>query len=379
MVTYMLFAPLFGWLSDRYSRWRIITLGIVIWSVATWASGFATGFWSMLLFRCMVGVGEAAYGPAAPAILADMFPLRLRGKVIAIFYIAIPVGSALSFLVAGYIMKHFGWHDAFHLMLWPGLLLAAICLFMREPKRGEVEGGMVEKPRPPSWEDYKIILRTRSFVYCVLGMTAMTFVMGGIINWMPEYMLDREVAEGKAGQLDLKDTKQKEQALQPIGENMGIVIILSGLFSTIFGAWLADRLQKHYPGAYFYVSSVGMFLGFVFFLAVLFVPLAYAWYMVFLAVCCLFLNTGPTNTILANVVHPAMRQMAVAICILVIHTFGDVISPSIIGWLAETFGGLKQAFLMISGLIIVSGILWWMGGKYLQEDTEKAPTRINPH
>lgn len=376
MVTYMIFAPLFGWLGDRYSRWRIITVGIVLWSIATWASGFATGFWSMFFFRCLVGVGEAAYGPAAPAILADMFPLRLRGKVIGIFYIAIPVGSALSFLIAGFILEHYGWRNAFHFMLWPGLLLALICLFMREPKRGEVDGGMVTKPRPPSWADYKLILKTRSFVYCVLGMTAMTFVMGGIVNWMPEYMLDREVLEGKAGPLDIKDEGQREKALAPITQNMGIVIILSGLISTLFGAWLADRLQKRYSGAYFQVSSIGMYLGFGCFLAVLFLPLQFAWYAIFLSICCLFLNTGPTNTILANVVHPSMRQMAVAICILVIHTFGDVISPSIIGYLAETTGSLKNAFLIISGLIVVSGILWWMGAKYLEEDTRLAPTRI---
>jgi len=376
MVTYMIFAPLFGWLGDRYSRWRIVTVGIVLWSIATWASGFATGFWSMFFLRCLVGVGEAAYGPAAPAMLADMFPLRMRGKVIGIFYIAIPVGSALSFLVAGFILEHYGWRNAFHFMLWPGLLLALICLFMREPKRGEVDGGMVEKRRPPTWADYKLILKTRSFVYCVLGMTAMTFVMGGIVNWMPEYMLDREVTEGKAGPIDLKDEGQREKALAPITQNMGIVIILSGLFSTLFGAWLADRLQKRYSGAYFLVSSVGMFLGFGCFLAVLFLPLQFAWYAIFLSICCLFLNTGPTNTVLANVVHPSMRQMAVAICILVIHTFGDVISPSIIGLLAETTGSLREAFLIISGLIVVSGILWWLGAKYLDEDTRLAPTRI---
>lgn len=376
MVAYMLFAPLFGWLSDRYSRWKIVTLGIVLWSVATWASGYATGFWSMLFFRCLVGVGEAAYGPAAPAILADLFPIRMRGKVIAIFYIAIPVGSALSFLVAGYILQHFGWRDAFHFMLWPGLVLAGLCFFMREPRRGEAEGGMVEKRRPPSWADYKIILQTRSFVYCVLGMTAMTFVMGGIINWIPEYMLVRQVEDGMIDAAVLKDLRQKELALEPINKNMGIAIILSGLISTVLGALLADRLQKRFSGAYFLVSAVGMFLGFGCFLAVLFLPLQYVWYATFLSVCCLFLNTGPTNTILANVVHPAMRQMAVAICILVIHTFGDVISPSIIGWLAESFGGLRQSFLIISGLILVSGILWWLGARHLAEDTRLAPTRI---
>lgn len=376
MVTYMLFAIPFGWLSDRYSRWRIIILGLLVWSLATWASGLATGFWSMLLFRCLVGVGEAAYGPAAPAILADMFPLRLRGKVIAIFYIAIPVGSAVGFLVAGYILEHYGWQSAFHFMLWPGLVLAVICLFMREPKRGEVDGGVVEKPRPPSWPDYKLILSTRSFIYCVLGMTAMTFVMGGIIQWMPRYMLDREIAEGLVAQANPNDIGQTEKALAPINFNMGIVLSISGLFSTLFGAWLADRFQKRYSGAYFLVSSIGMFIGFICFLAVIFLPLQFAWYTIFLSVCCLFLNTGPTNTILANVVHPSMRQMGVAICILFIHTFGDVISPSIIGFLAQTTGSLKNAFLIISGLLVVSGILWWMGAKYLAEDTRLAPTRI---
>src|SRR5258708_22027108 len=87
MVTYMLTAPFFGWLSDRYSRWKLVGVGLVIWSLATGASGLATNFWTMLFFRCLVGVGEAAYGPAAPAILADLFPVKYRGKAITIFYI----------------------------------------------------------------------------------------------------------------------------------------------------------------------------------------------------------------------------------------------------------------------------------------------------
>jgi MFS family permease len=390
MVTYMLVAPIFGWLSDRYSRWKLVAIGITIWSFATFAGGFAVGFWSMLLCRCLVGVGEAAYGPAAPAILADLFPIKYRGKAIAVFYVAIPVGSALAYVVGGFIQQHWGWRYAFYFMLPPGLLMAILCFFMREPKRGEAEGKMVEKRRPPSLEDYKLILRTKSFIFCTLGMTAMTFALGGIVNWMPEYMLQRELGPSAliqtkdgisqltpAGESPEEKQKKREEALGPLNFKMGIIIVIAGLLSTLAGGWLADILRKRVHGAYFLVSGAGMFVGFGFFLSVLFSPLDWAWYFLFLAVFCLFLNTGPTNTILTNVIHPMMRQMAVALNIFIIHAFGDVISPTIIGWIAGPEENLHLGFLIVSGMILLSGVFWWLGGRYLQRDTELAPTRIH--
>ena len=97
----MLLSPVFGRLGDTWSRWGLVGIGVIVWSLASGASGLATGFWVLLVTRCFVGVGEAAYGPVAPAMLSDLYPERHRGKVMAWFYMAIPVGSALGFVIGG--------------------------------------------------------------------------------------------------------------------------------------------------------------------------------------------------------------------------------------------------------------------------------------
>jgi MFS family permease len=114
MVAYMVLAPLFGWLGDRTSRWLLAGVGVVLWSLATGASGLATGFVVLLLTRCCVGVGEAAYGPVAPGIISDLYPVSRRGSVLAWFYVAIPVGSALGFVIGGLVADTaWGWRGAF--------------------------------------------------------------------------------------------------------------------------------------------------------------------------------------------------------------------------------------------------------------------------
>src|SRR5437763_15852301 len=114
MVTYMAGAPLFGRLAERRSRWTLIGIGVILWSLASGASGLAATFFALLLTRCFVGIGEAAYGPVAPAMLSDLYPEERRGKVMAWFYLAIPVGSALGFVLGGEAADPaWGWRGAF--------------------------------------------------------------------------------------------------------------------------------------------------------------------------------------------------------------------------------------------------------------------------
>lgn len=375
MITYMITAPFFGWLSDRFSRWKLVGVGLVLWSIATGLSGMAHDFWTMLLFRCLVGVGEAAYGPAAPAILADLFPLKHRGKAITIFYIAIPVGSALGFVYGGEMQKLMGdWRWAFYCMVPPGLILAAFCFFMREPHRGEAEGEDFKPSTAPRWKNYYKIITNRSFMYCVLGMTAMTFAVGGITNWMPTYVYNRQLKEHpELIQHLAKDPEEaKTAALAQANTTFGTIVVVGSLLSTILGGLLADWLRARMKGSYFILSGVTMFFAFGFFLATIYSDFPHAWYFMFLTVFFVFANTGPTNTILANVIHPAMRQMAVAICILIIHSLGDVISPWIIGKVSGTEDHLDRGFLVVSAMIFVSGIIWCLGARHLERDTANA-------
>ena len=134
LVSYTLLSPIFGWFGDRSRRWLVVGIGVTIWSLASGASGLATGYVMLLLTRCLVGIGEAAYGPVAPSMLSDMYPVKIRGRIMAYFYLAIPVGSALGFVIGGQMAQHFGWREAFLITLL-GLIPAAICFFMREPPR----------------------------------------------------------------------------------------------------------------------------------------------------------------------------------------------------------------------------------------------------
>jgi len=374
MLTYMLGAPVFARLAEKRSRWRLVALGVVLWSLASGASGLAQTFVLLLLTRCCVGIGEAAYGPVAPAMIADMFPIRIRGKVMAWFYVAIPVGSALGYVLGGLVANsdigdwgggwlgigRESWRWAFYLVTLPGIALGALSLLMREPPRGESDGARPSKPAAVPWKDYRVMLRTPSYVLCTLGQTAMTFAIGGIAFWMPYYLEHRPGAPESSTVI------------------FGAITAVAGLTATLLGGMAGDRLRARFPGSYFLVSGTAMIVGFPIFLAALKAPFPWAiWVTVFFACFCLFFNTGPTNTILANVTHPSMRAAAFALNIFVIHALGDVISPVVIGFLNDWYGDMNKSFVVVGLMFLAAGILWLIGSRYLQRDTELAPTRLN--
>ncbi|MFM8270756.1 MAG: spinster family MFS transporter, partial [Gemmata sp.] len=190
LVTYMLVSPVFGWLDGRGARrWAILGVGVTVWSLASGASGFATGYWVLFATRCLVGIGEAAYAPVASAMLSDAYPARQRGAVLAGFNIAVPVGSAMGFGIGGVVADLTGdWRPAFW-FTFSGLILGALCFAKKElPRPARTTGA----DRPSYWAVLKLLARNRSFALCCAGMTAITFVTGGVAAWVPAYFFQRE-------------------------------------------------------------------------------------------------------------------------------------------------------------------------------------------
>ena len=346
LVSYMLSAPALGWLADRFSRWVIVGIAVAVWSLASGMSGLAATFGILMLTRVFVGIGEGGYGPAAPTILSDLFPLENRGRILAIFCAAIPVGSALGYLLGGLIKVHLDWRWAFYLMTPPGLILGALCFTQRDP-RGL--GTSLEKKRAATWADYMMLFRTPSYVINTFAQTAMTFALGGLAFWMAEYLRFRH---------------QVPSAIVIFGG----VTVVAGLTSTLLGGFLADRLRKRYPGSYFLVSGIGMLIAFPLFLGMLYTPFPIAWLFLFGAVFFVFFNTGPSNTALANVAMPSVRATAFALNILVIHALGDASAFFTFGFIAG-HTSMHIAFLVVSGMILLSGIIWLSGMKFLGHDT----------
>jgi MFS family permease len=355
-VTYMISAPILGLLADRISRWLIVGGAVILWSLASGASGLAATFAILFATRICVGIGEGGYGPAAPTILSDLFPIERRGRIMAIFYTAIPVGSALGYVIGGLIGAHLGWRWAFYLVTPPGLLLGLLCFWQRDP-RVAAHQLLQESPRR-RLADYLRLFRTRSYLINCIAQTLMTFVTGGLGFWAAAYL------------------RYRNQSPDVGMTIFGGITVVAGLISTLLGGVVADRLRSRFAGSYFWVSGIGMLIACPFFVATLYIPFPAAWVSMFVAIFFLFLNTGPSNTALANVSLPAVRATAFAANIFVIHALGDVQAF----WLLGYIGGhtnMRVAFLFVSGVIFLSGVAWLIGVKYLPADTAAVETAEN--
>jgi MFS family permease len=368
LYAYMVGAPILGRLAERVSRWWIVAGSIAVWSFASGWTGLAGSFGVLLASRIIVGIGEAGYGPAAPALISDYFPIEKRGKVMALFYVAIPVGSALGYVIGGQMNKWHGWRSAFYIVVLPGLLLAALSWMMREPHP--------HRPRVVSTgtlrADARALLRIPSYLLNTAAMTAMTFAIGGIAFWIPKYMSQRIIEQHGLGPFialgNLEAIKQSTDILAEVNTTFGLIVVIAGIVSTLIGSWVGDKLRPRFSGAYFTASGAAMLLAFPCMLAMLKFPFPYAWFAVFGAVFFLFFNTGPANTALANVTSPAMRATAFAMNIFLIHAFGDALSPPLIGWV-KNHTNWDTAFTLVSLTMLLASVLWFIGARYLGRDT----------
>ena len=352
LVSYMLAAPVFGWVADRFSRWIIIGSAVILWSLASGASGLAATFSVLLLARIFVGIGEGGYGPTGPSVLSDLFPLETRGRVLAVFCAAIPVGNALGYVIGGWVTEYWGWRWAFYAVTPPGVLLGILCFLQRDPRASHSHP--IVQRRWPTKDDYFSLVRTPSYVINCVAQTAVNFVVGGVGFWIAAYLRFRGLPESAT-------------------KFFGIIIAIAGVTSTLLGGWLGDRLRQKYPGSYFLVSGVGATLAFPFFVAMLFTPFPAAWFLLFATVFFVFLGAGPSYTALANVSLPRVRASAFALNLLFVHLLGDAAAFPIIGFIAG-HTNMNVAFMVVSFVMLIAAAAWFYGIKYLARDTENVAT-----
>jgi MFS transporter, Spinster family, sphingosine-1-phosphate transporter len=369
LYAYMVGAPILGRLAERSSRWHLIGISVAIWSLASGWTGLAISYGILLCSRILVGVGEAGYGPSAPALISDYFPIEKRGKVMSLFYLAIPVGSALGYVLGGMVNQAYGWRAAFWMSVPPGLILAALCFFMRDPR---LDMPKVESQKRSLIEDAKKLFRIPSYVLNTLAMTAMTFAIGGISFWIPKYFTQRLAIQNGVDMKTMPDAV--DGILGSVNTTFGMIVVIAGIISTFLGGWFGDLLRPRFRGSYMLVSGAAILLAFPCTLAMLWLPFPYAWYAVFGAVFFLFFNTGPANTALANVTSPAMRATAFAVNIFIIHALGDAISPPLIG-MVKRESNWETAFVLVSLMMVIASVLWFIAARYLPKDESNAESQ----
>jgi sugar phosphate permease len=351
LIVYTVTAPIFGALGDRRSRPRLIAIGVALWSFATALSGFAGSYLALFLARASVGVGEAAYVTIAPSLLSDYFPARARGRVMAIFFCAIPVGSALGYVVGGLVDKHYGWRSAFFVAGVPGLLLAALCLLLRDPPRGEFDSSVpaaVSKDKlsastlsKDTWATFGRLLHNRPYVLTVLAYAAYTFALGGLAFWMPAF-LERS-----------RGIPRSEATV-----SFGTIVVITGFIGTFVGGWLGDYAARYSRQAYLWLSAIATLTAApcVWLALTTTSHTGYVAWMV-AAQLCLFLSTGPINAAIINLVSATERATAIALSVFAIHVLGDVPSPFIIGALSDA-SSLESAVKIVPVAVLIGGCVW---------------------
>lgn len=361
VVVYMATSPLFGTLGDRRSRPRLIAFGVAVWSVATALAGRATSFLGLFAARAAVGVGEAAYGTISPSLLADCYPKSQRGRVFAVFFSAIPIGSALGYVLGGWADQRFGWRAAFYIAGLPGLLLAVLCLFLPDPPRGAQDGdegaAHAGDPAPRVLTAYRDLLRNVPYLLTVLGYAAYTFALGGMAFWMPSF-LER-----------VRGLPKSEATV-----TFGAIVVVTGFVGTFAGGWLGDFFLRRTREAYLWVSGVATLLAVPFVVVALAAPSKGVYLpAIVVAELLIFVSTGPVNSAIVNLVAPGERATAVALSIFVMHILGDVPSPPLIGALSDATS-LGTAVLLVPIAVLVAGLIW-SGAALRGERIESAATR----
>ena len=350
MFGYFLTSPIFGWLGDRFPRKGLIAAGVLVWSIATALSGLAGTLVVMLLTRVAVGVGEASYATLSPTIIDDIAPPAAKSRWLAIFYVAIPVGSALGFLFGGFVEARYGWRAAFFIGGGPGILLALLTLLIQEPERTVIKGAK------GGARAYLELARTPPYVSTVAGYIAQTFALGGFVACAPRFLYSKLC-------LDLETSNFI----------FGGVTCVTGLLGTAIGGFLTDRLPGDRTRACLKVCAWSSFVAAPLALFSLFMPSPLSFFVV-LGLCelALFISVSPTNAAVLNSVPASLRATAMAASIFAIHLLGDIISPPMIGVVADAFGdkpercvgapGMQAGMYMLPAAIVLAAIFWWRGG-----------------
>lgn len=350
IVVFMLASPLGGIMGDRYPRRLIVAGSVLLWSLATGASGLAATFVTLMLARAVIGVGEAGYGAAAPSIISDLYPREQRTRMLAFFYIAIPVGAALGYGLGGWLSTSFSWHVAFYAAGVPGLLLGVLAFFMPEPQRGAMDGAEANE-KLPFLVGLKGLARNKAFWATTTGYTLMTFSIGGLGFWMPTYLkAERGMPEDKAGFI------------------FGAITACAGLAGTVVGGWLGDKMDRKREGGGLWMSGIGLLLAAPCMFMAARLPTTGAMFAaVAVAQFLIFLNSGPINAAIVNCVPPTFRAFAMGLNVLCIHLLGDAISPPLIGWVADAAKSVGFAIELNALPVLLGGLALLLGSKLFRD------------
>uniref|UniRef100_A0A4X2M2Y9 SPNS lysolipid transporter 2, sphingosine-1-phosphate n=1 Tax=Vombatus ursinus TaxID=29139 RepID=A0A4X2M2Y9_VOMUR len=367
--SFMVAAPIFGYLGDRFNRKVILSCGIFFWSAVTFSSSFITQqyFWLLVLSRGLVGIGEASYSTIAPTIIGDLFNKNTRTLMLSVFYFAIPLGSGLGYITGSSVKQVAGdWHWALRVSPVMGMITGTlILLFVPAARRGHVEqlGGQLKAHT--SWlRDMRALIRNRSYVFSSLATSAVSFATGALGMWIPLYLHRAQVVQKTTETCSNQPCETRDSLI------FGAITCFTGFLGVITGAgatkWCRLKTQRADP----LVCAVGM-LGSAIFICLIFVAAKTSILGAYVSAC-------------RYVVIPTRRATAVALQSFTSHLLGDAGSPYLVGFISDLirqstresplweFLSLGYALMLCPFVVVLGGMFFLATALFFLSDRAKA-------
>ncbi|XP_050351244.1 protein spinster isoform X1 [Nymphalis io] len=386
VIAYMVFAPIFGYMGDRFSRRTIMAFGVALWCITTFIGSFITNFYLFAFFRGLVGIGEASYSTIAPTIISDLFVGNVRSKMLAFFYFAIPVGSGFGYIVGSVAGAAAGnWRWGLRVTPFLGVIAVGLIVWVMEnPERGQAEESRM---KPTSYvDDLKALMRNPSFMLSTLAFTCVAFVTGALAWWGPQFIF-----------LGLSMQPGVDITIERVSLVFGGLTMASGLVGVPLGAWLGAWLVRRWGRAHAVICGTGLLLSAPAMAGALLLTESYFYApfaLMFIGELALNLNWAIVADMSLYVVIPPRRSTAEAFQILISHMFGDAGSPYLVGVISESlkkslsplpfeppsqivqFKALQYALFVTCFVEVIGGIFFLITAIYIVRDKLKVDRAI---
>lgn len=318
-----------GRLTDTWIRTRLIAIGVTVWSAFTAASGLATSYWSFLMMRIGVGIGEASCAPAGQSLIGDLYPPQRRARAMGIFMLGLPLGLFSAYILAGMIGERWGWRVALFLACVPGLILAVLMLLVREPPRGasekHVAGAVQGSP-------FKALMRIPTLWWIVLSGLLFNFHSYAVNAFQSPFL-----------------QRFHELSLSQASKISGLSLGLMGVVGLLAGGWLGDRWHMKRANGRLLLAGICMALA----APCVFIALqqpkgsagAFGLFMS-LSSAMTFVYYATVYSAIQDVVPPRLRGTAVSVYFLAMYVLGGAFGTTAMGALSDHFA---QQQMMAAG------------------------------
>lgn len=342
-------------LVDRWSRSKTIGIMAIMWSVATALCALTGNFVQLFMARLLIGIGEAGYAPGGSAMIAGLYPIEKRAKMMGLWNASIPLGTAIGVLLGGIIAANLGWKHAFGIVAIPGLIVAILFLFVKDYKTVDLSfvDSMNKKVRMTTRDIFKEFISKPSLIYTYFGIACVVFVTTSLITWLSTYFqVERGLSQEKAG-------------------TMASAVMVLALVGAPLGGYLTDKWRRTqsrarllFPTISTILTAILLFIALNFFTGAIQLGL-----LLVMGVFIMLFISGATS-VTQDVIHPGLRAMSYAVAVVVQNLLGASMAPIVVGKIYD-MTNIKTALEFLPLVLLLGALLFYLGSRKYDSDMAK--------